>query len=837
MELFIADKGRACLRPTPVAVSLALMLHLWSQTATARDYFNPALLEQTGGEGGQVDLSTFENGGQLPGRYHADIYLNGQFVESRDLDFTQDQNGKLQPCLQLNDLKSYGVRVDQFPELQLAGERCVNLTAIPQASADFVFSSQSLQLSIPQAAVTSRARDYVSPEQWDEGINAALMNYSFSGSNARQNGTSSDSQYLNLRPGINVGPWRLRNYSTWNRNGDQQQWNNVYTYAQRNIVALKSQLLLGDSSSPADVFDSVPFRGAQLASDDDMLPESQRGYAPVVRGIARSNNAQVIIRQNGYIIYQSYVPAGAFEISDMYPTGGSGDLHVTVKESDGSEQNSVVPFASLPVLQREGRLRFSLTGGQYRAYDSGVESNAFVQGTAIYGIARGTTLYGGTQVAEHYHSGALGLGQNLGTVGAISVDVTLSRSQMKDSDTEQGQSWRLRYSKSMVETGTNVAIAGYRYSTKGFYALGDVMESWRDSPLTVSTSARKNRAEMTISQDLGGSAGYLSLSAIREDYWNGSQTSNNWSVGYNNSWQSVSYSLNYARNQNVSSRTSATSGPQRDDIFSLSISVPLDRWLSNTWSGYSLNSSRQNGSVSTLGVNGVALEDNNLSWSVNQGYGNRGTGYTGYASADYRGTYGQVSSSYSYGNNQSSLSYGMQGAVLAHADGVTLGQPVGETFGLAKVPGASGVSIENQPGVKTDYRGYALVPNLTAYRRNDVNLKTESMKDDVDVQQTSQGVTPTRGAVVRASYQAQVGQRVLMTLTRANGSPVPFGATVSNDSVSSIVGDGGQAYLAGLQPSGKLKVQWGNGRESQCSVDYRLSDSQSGIVSQSARCL
>ncbi len=87
------------------------------------------------------------------------------------------------------------------------------------------------------------------------------------------------------------------------------------------------------------IFDSVPFRGAQLASDDDMLPDSLRGYAPVIRGIARTN-AQVIVKQNGYTIYQSYVSPGAFEIADMYPTGSSGDFDVTIKEADGSEQTS-----------------------------------------------------------------------------------------------------------------------------------------------------------------------------------------------------------------------------------------------------------------------------------------------------------------------------------------------------------------------------------------------------------------------------------------------------------------------------------------------------------------
>jgi hypothetical protein len=120
-----------------------------------------------------------------------------------------------------------------------------------------------------------------------------LVNYSVSGANNRDKkggGGGGNAQYINLRPGLNIGPWRLRNYTTWNRNsqngesGTSTKWDTVYTYAQRDIRTLKSRLTLGDSTTPSDIFDSIPFRGGQLASDDDMLPESLRGYAPVVRG-------------------------------------------------------------------------------------------------------------------------------------------------------------------------------------------------------------------------------------------------------------------------------------------------------------------------------------------------------------------------------------------------------------------------------------------------------------------------------------------------------------------------------------------------------------------------
>lgn len=841
------EKTRTTLRPTALSVAIALLLSPVS--ALAKDYFNPALLEQPGESAVPADLSAFENGGQLPGRYPVDIFLNDVMVDSKDVTFFQTADKGLQPCLNMDDLTQYGVKTGDFPALQKPGENCVDLSAIPEASAEFVFSAHRLDLSVPQASVSQQIRGYVPPSQWDEGINAAMLNYSFSGTGdmQTQHGGAGNSQYLNLRPGANIGAWRLRNYSTWSRtrNGDDR-WDTVYSYAQRSIVPFKSQLTLGESQAPSEVFDSVPFTGAQLASDEEMLPESLRGYAPVVRGIARSNSAQIIIRQNGYVIYQTTVPAGPFEITDMFPTGGSGDLYVTVKEADGSEQNMVVPFASLPVLQREGHLRFSVTGGQYRAYNSATDKAAFAQGTAIYGLGKGMTIYGGTQAAEHYRSLAGGIGQNLGLLGAVSADITQSWSQPKERDSAQGQSVRVRYSKSLAETGTNVAIAGYRYSTSGFYTLPDVLETYSDQADTLLTERKRNRAELTLTQDLGDDRGYLSVGAINESYWNNSRKTSSWNLGYSNGWNGISYSLNYAMNRNTTQggagETRQGKTYERDQVVSFNVSIPLNRWLSHTYASYNVSTSKSRGTVNTVGLNGTALEDNNLSWNLSQGYASGGQGNSGYASASYRGTYGEVNGGYSYASGQRTVNYGVQGAIVAHADGVTAGQQMGETFGLVKVPGASGVGVNNQTGVRTDYRGYALVPNLTPYRNNELTLSTESLRDDVDLQQTSRKVVPTRGALVRADYRAQVGQRALMTLLRADGKPVPFGATVVNaadtDAGSSIVGDGGQVYLAGLQDKGTLRVQWGKDADRQCQVTYRLNSGKetAGIQMLNGQC-
>jgi outer membrane usher protein len=835
------------MQPARLAIGIAFALVNAMQTVDARDSFNAELVELDNPGMGKADLSAFESGSQAPGKYHVDIILDDQLIETSDIDFTSGKGGeegdRLHPCLSIEQLKKWGVKTALFPGLATQGASCVNLQAIPHASTDFQFAAQRLIISIPQAAIDLPARGYVSPALWDEGIAAAMLNYSLSGANnwAKQNGSkNSDSQYANLRPGLNVGPWRLRNYTTWSRDETgQDKWDTVYTYVQRAIIPLNAQLILGDSSAPADVFDSMPFRGAQLASDDDMLPDSLKGYAPVVRGIARTN-AQVVVRQNGYQIYQTYVAPGAFEITDMYPTGGAGDLDVTVKEADGSEQHFTLPYASLPVLQREGRLKYAVTGGQYRSYNGSVDKTPFGQITGIVGLPYGLTLYSGLQESSKYQSIATGLGKNMGDFGAISADMTQAWSTPQGGKKSNGQSWRARYSKNVVGTGTHFSIAGYRYSTSGYYGMQEILDSYGDS--SALQDRRRNRAELTMSQTLGTDLGSLTLSAAREDYWNSGKTMASYSLGYNNYWHNISYGITWTYSKNGSAGTyDDNKRYDKDRLLAFNVSIPLENFLPQTWANYGVSTSKNNGTTHNIGLNGVALENHALNWNVQQGYGSDGVGYTGNMNGDYKGTYGEVTAGYSYDKNSDRLNYGLQGGILAHKEGITLSQPLGETNVLIGAPGAHGVNIRNQPGVRTDYRGYTVVSNLSVYRKNDITLAPESLPDDVELDINTRTVTPTRGAIVLADYKAKVGRRVLFNLVH-NGQFVPFGAMASlkgADSSNVIVGDKGQAYLTGLDSQGTVLVTWGAESDRQCHAPYVLSPQPSagGITEINVTCL
>lgn len=248
--------------------------------------------------------------------------------------------------------------------------------------------------------------------------------------------------------------------------------------------------------------------------------------------------------------------------------------------------------------------------------------------------------------------------------------------------------------------------------------------------------------------------------------------------------------------------------------------------MPSTYATYNMNSAKDGDTTHTVGLNGTALAQKNLSWSVQEGYSSQEKATSGNVSATYNGTYADINGGYSYDNHMRRLNYGVQGGVLLHRNGLTLSQPMDDTIILVKAPGAAGVPVNNETGVDTDFRGYAVVPYASPYHRNEVSLDTTGIRKNIELIDTSKTLVPTRGAVVRAEYKTNIGYKALMVLTRINNLPVPFGATVSSltkpDNHSSFVGDAGQAWLTGLEKQGRLLVKWGPTAADQCQVSYRI---------------
>ncbi|OVZ94169.1 usher protein [Yersinia frederiksenii] len=795
--------------------------------------FDPTLLADNNAKD-KTELSLFEQGGQLPGTYLVDIILGGEKVDSTEVAFhsVKLSSGEyaLQSCLTKEQLSRYGVDVDNYPELlppaknTQQGEQvdqCVNLAAIPQASEEFEFYHMQLVLNIPQVAL--RPKDEIPIERWDDGITAFLLNYMANSSETtyRQNGQQQRSHYIQLYPGLNIGAWRIRNATSWSQSGDTGgKWQSSYIYATRGLYRLKSRITLGESYTPGDFFGSVPFSGVMLGDDANMLPSSQRDFMPVVRGIARSQ-ARVEVRQNGYLIYSTVVSPGPFELTDMLPSHSDGDLHVTVLESNGATQQFIVPYTVPAIALRKGRLRYNLMAGRYRPANVDVETTPIAQATLAYGLPWNLTAFVGGQWSPHYQATTAGMGVMLGDYGALSSSITQACSEYRQQQPVKGQAWEVRYNKTLQASDTSFSLVNSQYSTADFHSLSDVLQSYRrhgDSGLY--SSPLRHQTRVVVGQPLG-QFGYLNLNWSRQNYRD-APVSSSWGVQYSFNIGNLYCSLDWTQNQYRGNH---------ERLLSLSVSMPLGRER-NTYAAYRMTSSGES-KDHELSLYGHAF-DNRLSWNVRQTerYAQfHSGGNSGSLGLDWQGNYGDIGGDYYYTPTMRQISANVSGGAILHRHGLTLGPQINGTAALVEVPGVSGVSTSEDHRLKTDFRGYSIVPSIFPYEEHDILLETTDLPPDAEVTKTDAKVLPTEGAIVRASFSPQIGARALMTIKRANGEIIPFGAMaslVNQPANAAIVDEGGKAYLAGLPETGQLLVQWGKDASQQCKVDYQLANAKKG---------
>lgn len=807
----------------------------------SEEVFNSTFFDNEDSSNSVSDFSKFNKQNyQLPGVYRVDIIVNRSLIKSQDVNFIEKfdekDNSYLFPCISLQELQNFGINISNA--LDPEDDRCVDFTTrIPDSSSDFQFNEQRLVLNFPQAYTQRKSSDVVPTEQWENGINAFFSNYMISAN--RMSTNDNKSLFLGFESGFNLGSWQFRNNSTFNYNSSRSQsnhqWNNINNYVRKNIIPLKSLLIVGDSYTEGSIFDSISFRGASLATADDMYANSEQGYAPTVRGIARTN-ATVIIKQNGYTVHKIAVSPGPFVIDNLSSTSVSGDLNVEVQESDGTTQKFIIPYSTLPILQREGRTKYYVAAGKNRNNLNNTKSAKFLQASAVHGLPYRLSIYTGTQLSSDYQNALIGVGQNLGTFGAMSFDITHATTKMDDITTETGQSLRFLYAKSLIRTGTTFRLLGYRYSTKDFYSFNESMglNPWRlDSESNKLENgyfdsfnyAKKGQFEANISHGFANNYGSLYFSGSQQSYWGTSEKDQRLQASYSNSYKDLGYSLTISSIKYGLYNT-------EDTQYSASFSFPLealfrngkyrDGVLSRINLSTSIDSSDTQDTSFRSSMYGTALQDNSLQYSLS--HSKSGNSDSAALSLSYLARYGYVGVGYSVSGSENQLSLSARGSALIHRNGITLGQYLSGTGILVEIPQSPNIMIDNMQGIKTDWRGYALIPYAAAYRQNRISLNTNSFADDLEIENSVASTVPTNGSITKVSFKPKTGIRTLISLTH-NSKPIPFASTVTeeNSKITSMIDNNGDVFLSGLPLKGRLNVVWGKEANSQCYADYDFS--------------
>ena len=789
--------------------------------------FNPAFFPN-GANGKQVDVSRFSQGNVvLPGSYRVDVYLNGQWIGRETLSFVAvEGRDSAQMCLEREALVRFGIdldaplnqpaEVDQPAAAPFAA--CEDVASyLPGSHSQFDPGENRLTLQVPQVYLARQARGYVDPKHWDSGVDAAFVRYNANTFAAQANGRSINSHYLGVNSGLNLGEWHWRHNGSFSRTAIGSGYQSSSTYVQRELSPLRSQLVVGEIFTPGELFDSVRLRGASLFSDDRMLPDSQTGFAPVVRGIAETN-ARVTVRQRGVLLDEVSVAPGPFVLNDLFPTGYGGDLTVTVTEADGRQREFIVPFAANANLLRAGYSRYALSVGQLD--EIGLRHPpTLMQATYQHGLSNLLTGYTGAVVGEDYQSQLVGAAFNT-PLGALSLDLTNSSAKLPGHEAREGRSVQLRYSKNFTDTGTHFALGAYRYSTEGFLSVADAarVRGLAIDGLNLDNVSRlRDRMDISLNQSLGNGSVYLTGSS--QNYWNRKSGNLTFTTGYTSSWKGLHYTVSAQRTKDLLS-------DRVDKQVELSLSFPLGsgaRAPTLTSAAYRGNQS----SGERVNLGGSLGERSEFTYGVG-GTRTQGSGNATSADMKYQASHGVLSAGYGQSNSHRAASFGMTGGVVVHAGGVTFAPELGDTLGIVQASDAQGARINGNHGAQVGGNGYAIVPHLTPYRQNVVELDPKDLSVDVELKTAAQNVAPRAGSVVKLHFDTVSGQAILITALREDGGALPFGSDVFDEDGASvgIVGQGGKAFVRVARTQGRLTVKWGADASASCRLQYGL-DTQS----------
>lgn len=764
-----------------------------------------------------IDVSQFSRRGFImPGRYLMAVRINQRDFPEQDVTFySAGKNLKESlPCLTREDVAVFGLK----PQLRAKlawwhQEQCLDITSIAGMTVQGDLARAELVITLPESWLEYRAPEWDPPSRWDEGIAGALLDYNLSmqalerqqegwGYNMSGNGVT----------GMNIDAWRLR--AEWQgsaaersaqHNSRQQTFDWSRYYAWRAIPSLRARMTLGEDYLNSALFDSFRFAGASLRSDDNMLPPGLRGYAPEVTGVARTN-AKVTVSQQGRVLYETQVPAGAFRIQELNDAL-TGELDVRIEEQDGSVQYFQLDTATIPYLTRPGAVRYKLAAGKPAVDSHQLTDPAFAVGEFSWGMTNNWSAYGGALAGKDYQTLSVGMGRDLSMYGAVALDSTLSRAVFAQDETLHGNAWRLSYAKRFAETDSQFTFAGYRFADRHFMTMPDYLTSVLQG---VTDNRNKQRYTLSFYQRLAPWHLGIWLNYSYQAGWDHSSRER-YDVTFSHDlnlgrWKNINTSLALFRNQY---RHSHETGGW------LSLSVP---WGSQSTLSYNLalNNQRTEQNVSYYG-----RRDQRSSYQLSAGSSHLGGMFSGFYV--YEGDNAQLSANARY-QHHSYRAAGMaaQGGVTLTSQGGALHRITapGSTRLLVDTEGVANVPVQGYGSpVMSNSFGKAVISEVSSYYRNSARIDVENLSDQAEATRSVVQATLTEGAIGYRQFHVIAGLKAMATIRLTDGRYPPFGALVRNvkQQQTGMVSEGGNVWLSGIRAGEKMLVEWGEGMR--CSVE------------------
>ncbi|HEK2032257.1 TPA: fimbria/pilus outer membrane usher protein [Proteus mirabilis] len=782
-----------------------------------------------------IDMSQFSIAGYVPpGDYVLTVFVNGQRLGApRDITVLEQKTQTQAICIPADLLDSIGLKESVKPKVTVyPNSQCLDLSVLKEMQTVIDLPTLSLKITIPQLWMEYRDPYWTPPALWEEGINGAFLDYSANVSiTEEKEGDKRTYLSTNGTAGINLGVWRFRgDYSAIyqkKRGGRQSQEIHDFDFSRlygfTSLKKLASILTIGENYFYSDVFESWQYSGISLESDDRMLPPKLVGYAPEITGVA-DTNATVIVRSQNRVLLETTVPPGPFRIQTL-DSGVRGILDITIREENGEEKKFSISTASLPYLTRPGRLIYKLVMGKTRYDGHHLTGKPVFSGEFSYGLSNAWSLYGGTQFNSDYQATAIGIGRDLFSFGALSLDITQSFARFTDKKIK-GRSYRLNYAKSFDALRTDITFAGYRFAARDYRTLTQFMDQRRTG---YDIRSPKENYQIYINKYFDNFN--ISLNYQYSTYWQDKPQTQYGLYASTN----ISIPMLSQQNANISlsaTRTERDSGYQ-DDAINLYLTIPLYKGHSISFSESYSRIGKSNQYSHRASYSGYSDRDN---YSLNVGYSHgeeidSQSSISGYYSRDF--SQANLSANASYVPQQyRSVGASINSGITATTQGIALHRSAnGDTRLMIETPGVGDVPLDSGV-IKTNYFGLAVIPNVNSYRKSTVSINTSQLPENIETLESTTDITLTKGAIGYRSLSVMKGEKLFAIISLNDGKKPPFGASVRNadNRELGIVGEDGVTWLVGISSKEKLSVYWAGKKQCELSLPEDLASPTSMLL-------
>lgn len=797
-------------KPTPMALGILCTLYMGVLHAADGDMqFDTDILKNRGLDAGLSDYFS-QSARFMPGEHSVTVKVNGRNIGKVTALF----GDKGQLCVTERFLQGAGLvvpsaisRASSDASSQQQGGCYDYRNAYPTAVITPIPSSESVELVLPPDAVDEQSTGSL-VRNYQTGGSAGILNYSAFATKSTDSGEKSTYRQAMLEEGVNMDDWLLRSRQSITQDDGQNSADNLYTYVQHTIVPWRKQIQAGEITTTGSLLSGESITGIQLTPEDTLEDDGKSGVQ--VTGIARNAQARVDIRQEGRIVYSTLVPAGAFTLTDIPILSTNKDLNVSVTETDGSVNRYVIPAATLNGNHLSSPEGLAVAMGRYR--DEGDEDSSPWLATLSDGwrIFPWMNAGAGAMVAQHYDAIAGSL--DLLPLRNMTVSAIVKVSDDKKDD-HQGQSDTISVSYNLNQSyGVNASATKY---SSGYREITDTLDE------DFSQYTGQYSAGLHWSQQFLGTfyVGYT-LSEGSNNTRDSRYINASWGRTIGKANVSVSWQTQVGQDDDNSRHQNTNDG----DLFFVNVSFPLGGQQVNSYS-------RTRGGETTAGLqaSGDITENSSYTIAADRDYSAQENDFSG--SLDSNLHYARMGLSAStQGDTERSYGMAVSGGVVAHRHGLTFSSwPVKDTFAILDAGNkARGVEFSTPSGpVWTDYWGQAVVPSLKAYHNTRIEMNTNSLPDNVDVDNGFAQIAAGRGAVSNVNFQMIDVRKSMMNITMADGSILKKGSSIvdkKGNYIATVVDDG-LIYIENLEDNSVMFVVDDDGKQ-KCQINYKLPDNQ-----------